>query len=72
MEYADSVKARMVRRLVGPDAVSANSLATETGISQATLSRWLAASIKRVSNTKPPAPLKKLDTTATVNLVFGF
>jgi transposase-like protein len=44
MEYADSVKARMVRRLVGPDAVSANMLATETGISQATLSRWLAAS----------------------------
>jgi hypothetical protein len=56
MEYADSVKARMVRRMVGPDAMSANSLATETGISQATLSRWLAASIKRVSNTKPPVP----------------
>jgi putative salt-induced outer membrane protein len=25
-----------------------------------------------VDNTKPPAPLKKLDTTAAVNLVFGF
>jgi len=23
-------------------------------------------------NTKPPAPLKKLDTVASVNLVFGF
>src|ERR1700744_2231770 len=25
-----------------------------------------------IDNTKPPAPLKKLDTTASVNLVFGF
>jgi transposase len=56
MEYADNLKARMVRRMVGPDAVSATSLATETGISQATLSRWRAASIKGVSNAKPPAP----------------
>jgi transposase len=56
MEYADSVKARMVRRMLGSGAMSANSLATETGISQATLSRWLAASIKRVSNAKPPVP----------------
>jgi transposase len=55
MEYADNVKARMVRRMVGPDAVSATSLATETGISQATLSRWRAASIKDVSNAKPPS-----------------
>jgi transposase len=56
MEYADSVKARMVRRMLGPDAVSATRLATETGISQATLSRWLAASIKSVSPPKPPGP----------------
>jgi transposase-like protein len=45
MEYADSVKARMVRRMLGPGAVSANSLATETGISQATfLDGWRLAS----------------------------
>lgn len=56
MEYAESMKARMVRRMVGPSSVSATSLAAETGISQATLSRWRAASIKSVSKPKPPAP----------------
>ena len=56
MEYAESVRARMVRRMLGPNAVTARRLAAETGIAQPTLSRWLraAASIKDVS-TKPPA-----------------
>jgi transposase-like protein len=31
----------MVRRMTGPDAKSATALATETGVSQQTLSRWL-------------------------------
>jgi transposase-like protein len=31
----------MVSKLVGPHAVSANTLAKETGLAQATLSRWL-------------------------------
>lgn len=58
MEYPDSVKARMVRRLLGPNAVSANALCLETGIPQSTLSRWLraAATIKGVSSTKPTPP----------------
>ena len=42
-EYSETVRARMVARLLAPDAVSAPSLAKETGISQATLSRWLKA-----------------------------
>ena len=56
MEYAESVRARMVRRMLCPNAVTARRLAAETGIAQPTLSRWLraAASIKDVS-TKPPA-----------------
>jgi hypothetical protein len=56
MEYAENVKARMV----GPDAVSATSLASETGIAEATLSRWVAASIKGVSNSKPDAPTTEI------------
>jgi hypothetical protein len=56
MEYADNVKARMVRRMVGPDALSATRLSAESGISQATLSRWRAASIKDVSPSKSPTP----------------
>jgi hypothetical protein len=58
MEYAENVKARMVRRMLGPNAMTATDLATETGIPQPTLSRWLraAASIKTMSRTKPPSP----------------
>jgi transposase-like protein len=41
MEYPASFKAKMVRRMSGPDAVSASALAEETGLSQPTLSRWL-------------------------------
>lgn len=57
MEYSDLVRARMVRRMVGPSAVSAMALWRETGIPQSTLSRWLrsAANIGVVS-TKPDAP----------------
>lgn len=39
-DYTDAVKARMVARLMGPHAVSAAALAKETGISEASLSRW--------------------------------
>ena len=42
-QYTESFKHRMVRRLVGPGARSANALATEMGVPQATLSRWLVA-----------------------------
>ena len=42
-QYSDAFKNRMVRRLVGPSALSANAVATDVGVSQATLSRWLVA-----------------------------
>lgn len=41
MFYSETIRARMVRRMVGPKAISATALAAETGISQSTLSRWL-------------------------------
>jgi transposase len=34
----------MLRRLIGPDAVSANALAQEVGVGQTLLSRWLRES----------------------------
>jgi transposase-like protein len=57
MEYSELVRARMVRRMVGPSAVAATELSRETGIPQPTLSRWLrgAASLRLVS-TKPDGP----------------
>ena len=42
-QFSDAFKARVVQRLVGPRAVSANALAAEVGVSQESLSRWLRA-----------------------------
>ncbi len=39
--YSPAFKARVVQRLVGPRAISANQLAPSVGVSQETLSRWL-------------------------------
>lgn len=41
VEYSEAVRAKMVRKMLPPGAVSANSLAAETGMNQSTLSRWL-------------------------------
>ena len=51
-EYSETVRARMVARLLGPRAVTASALSDESGISQATLSRWLrgAATIEPVAS----------------------
>lgn len=67
MEYSKVMKARMVRRMLGPAAVTATALEAETGIPQPTLSRWLreAASIKAVSRTKPPTSSPVSEPTAT-------
>lgn len=50
----------MVSKLTGPHAVSARALATETGLAQATLSRWLKEASRlprKVSNDKPTSKL---------------
>ena len=64
--------------------VFTNKFLTEAGSSDILLHDELALTVKMsdklalsvgytiVDNTKPPAPLKKLDTLASVNLVFGF
>jgi transposase-like protein len=41
MDYSEAFKRRMIKRLVGPDAISASALSRETGTAQSTLSRWL-------------------------------
>ena len=59
MQYTETFRARMVRRMLGPKAVTATVLAEETGISQPTLSRWLreTASVQAMS-TRDKAPPK--------------
>jgi transposase len=38
--YTDGFKARMVRRMIGTERISASSLSGEVGVAQPTLSRW--------------------------------
>ena len=54
-QYSRAFKDRLVRRLVGPQAVSATRLAAEVGVPQATLSRWLAAVRSVDGMTKRPS-----------------
>lgn len=55
-EYTEGFRARMVERMTGPEAISANSLSKEVGINQPTLSRWLreAGTVADVSKKKKP------------------
>lgn len=62
--YSQRFKARMVQRLSGPNAVSANQLAKEVGVAQATLSTWLRAARKlparvKEKETDSPAPARR-------------
>jgi transposase len=41
MVHSEKFKSRIVAKMVGPHAVSANALSAEVGICQPTLSRWL-------------------------------
>lgn len=50
--YTATFRNRMVAKLVGPHAVSARALGAETGLAQATLSRWL----KEASKVRPSTP----------------
>ena len=56
MQYTETFRARMVRRMLGPKAVTATELAKETGVSQPTLSRWLreTASVQAMSSGDRP------------------
>jgi transposase-like protein len=39
--YTEAFRAKMIRKMLPPGAVSANALAAEAGLHQGTLSRWL-------------------------------
>lgn len=55
-EYTPTIRARMVARMMGPNAISATALSRETGVSQATLSRWRRGAAKMTPMAKKPAP----------------
>lgn len=41
MVYTEGFKARMIKRMAGPERISATALCQEVGVPQSTLSRWL-------------------------------
>ena len=43
-QYSPAFKSRMLGRMIGPSAISANALAKEVGVHQPLLSRWLRES----------------------------
>jgi transposase-like protein len=67
MQYTESMKARMIKRLTGSDAMSANALSKEVGISQGTLSRWL-----RAAGTVAPVAKTKRNKSSTIGAASKF
>jgi len=63
MRYPITLRSKMVRRMAGPNALSAYALARETGIAQPTLSRWLrtAGTVAPMSKTHDGAPRRPQD-----------
>jgi transposase-like protein len=59
MRYSDSFKSKMVRRMTGPEGLSANALSLEMGLSQPTLSRWLREATSDMVSTMPNTQPKK-------------
>lgn len=58
MQYSEAMKARMIKRMTGPNAVSATTVSQQTGIPQPTLSRWLraAGTLRLVSKDQDTPP----------------
>jgi transposase-like protein len=60
-QYSEAFKSKMVQRMVGPAALSANRLSQEIGIGQPTLSKWLRQAEGRMGRVKfdsPPPPAR--------------
>jgi transposase len=59
-QYSEAFKSKMVQRMVGPAALSANRLSQEIGIGQPTLSKWLRQAEGRMGRVEfdspPPSP----------------
>src|SRR4051812_36806277 len=72
--YSESSKSKMVQRMVGPNAASANRFSEEVGISQASLSQWLRESGGRMGTVKlgpyPPDARRPEDWSAEERLRF--
>jgi len=70
MQYPEAFKAKMIQRMSAPGGPSANALAQEVGVHQATLSRWLrrAARVDGMSPRKSKKSRRPQDWTAAEKL----
>ncbi len=61
MSYSVAFRANLVKKMTGRDRVSANALSEQTGVSQATLSRWKreASTVVVMSPKEKPQPAPK-------------
>ncbi len=64
MQYSSKFKATMVRKMAGPNAISATALSREVGVSQPVLSRWLRLASQHVVS----APEQSTQGAASVTL----
>jgi len=55
--YTDAFKAQVVKRMVGPDAVSVAALARQVGVSQPTLSQWLREAVDGLHEARVLGPV---------------
>ena len=64
-QYSEAFRSKMVQRMAGPEAISANRLSQEVGIGQPTLSKWLRQAEGRMGSVKlgspPPSPRRPED-----------
>src|SRR5262249_20394073 len=58
VDYSEAFKSKMIQRMCGPSARSANDLAQEVGVPQTTLSRWLrnARTVGGMPKPRKPRP----------------
>lgn len=79
MKYPDVFKNAMIRKMTGPDAISATALSKQVDVSQTTLSKWLRMAgsshidtikeytkMTKIDNPKRPNDLKPEDKLAIV------
>lgn len=59
MQYTEKFKEEMVRKMVGPGAMSAYRLAQECGVSQTSLSKWRREAMVGAVKKPSTGPLKK-------------
>lgn len=64
MGYTEVFKEQMVKRMLGPPAVSASALSKQVDVPQPTLSQWLRAALERGAT--PPAAEEKRPEAAAV------